>query len=290
VIDGLTLIGESINDSVPSTQRMYEANDIEGIIALAKLQDERGAHYIDVNVGGRDPEFMAGLVRKIQEVTTKPLSIDSPDPAICRAGLEAYDMERAGGAKPILNSISPLRIEMFDLLSICPFRPILLASENVVDGKAAACDTLEETVAAAEMLRDAAEKAGLDNDDLIFDLGIAPVGSDTNGNLVRLLGALEHMSKDTKFNGVHYSVGLSNFTVMLPPKRPDGLAVKSSLESAFLTKAMALGLDAVIGSVKRKYQLLPPEHPAMQCLDAVLDTHGFEVLMCVQTFYSGKDA
>lgn len=290
MIDGLTLIGESINDSVPSTQRMYEANDIDGIIELAKLQDERGAHYIDVNVGGREPSFMADLVQKIQSVTTKPLSVDSPDPAIVKAGLEAYDMERAGGAKPILNSISPLRVEMFDMLSICPFRPILLASENVVDGKAAACDTLEETIAAAEMLRDAAEKAGLVNDDLIFDLGIAPIGSDTNGNLVRLLGTLEQMSKDPTFAGVHYSVGLSNFTVMLPPKRPDGLAVKSSLESAFLTKAMALGLDAVIGSVKRKYQLLPPEHPAMQCLDACLDTYGFEVLMCVQTFYSGKDA
>ena len=53
--------------------------------------------YIDVNVGPRSPEFMADLVRKIQQVTAKPLSIDTPDPEIARAGLEAYDPARAGG-------------------------------------------------------------------------------------------------------------------------------------------------------------------------------------------------
>ena len=51
-------------------------------------------------------------------------------------------------------------------------------------------------------------------------------------------------------------MGLSNFTVMLPPKRADGSPVKGPLESAFLTKAMPLGLDMVIGSVKRNYELL----------------------------------
>ena len=61
---------------------------------------------------------------------------------------------------------------------------------------------------------------------------------------------------DPAFAGVHASVGLSNFTVMLPVKRADGEPVKGPLESAFLTKAMPLGLDMVIGSVKRNYR--PP--------------------------------
>ena len=38
--------------------------------------------------------------------------------------------------------------------------------------------------------------------------------------------------------------------------------MKGPLESAFLTKAMPLGLDTVIGSVKRNYELLPPDSPA----------------------------
>ncbi len=65
-IQGLTIIAESINDSVPSTARLYEANDIEGIKALAKKQSEGNSGYIDVNVGRRGPDFMARIVREVQ--------------------------------------------------------------------------------------------------------------------------------------------------------------------------------------------------------------------------------
>ena len=67
---------------------------------------------------------------------------------------------------------------------------------------------------------------------------------------------MERIHNDPLFAGCHASVGLSNFTVMLPSKRPDGSPVKGPLESAFLTKVMPLGLDTVIGSVKRNYELL----------------------------------
>jgi len=124
------------------------------------------------------------------------------------------------------------------------------------------------------------------NDDCILDPGIVPIGSDTEGNIHRLIAALRQIHQDQTLAGVHASVGLSNFTVMLPAKRPDGMAVKSALESAFLTKAMPLGLDMVIGSVKRNYQLLPPDHPAVQCLDDCLKLEGFDVLMRVREFYA----
>lgn len=286
-IEGLKIIGETINDSVPSTNKLFEANDIDGLLELARMQDERGATYIDVNVGPRSPEFMANLVGKVQQVTTKPLSIDTPDPVLARAGLEAYDADRAGGQKPVLNSISALRPEMFDLLNVQRFKPILLVSEQVLNGKNQPCHTPEETLAAAKFLlhkfRD--EFDGV-NDDAIIDPGIAPIGTDSEGNFQRLMAAMKMMHEDSDFDGCHYSVGLSNFTVMLPSKRPDGMAVKSALESAFLTKAMPLGLDMVIGSVKRKYERLDADHPAMKCLDDALAADGFEVLMKVREFYA----
>ena len=65
-IEGLKIIGESINDSVPSTHKLFEEGDVEGLLALARMQDERGAAYIDVNVGARAP----GL----------PISPSPPDP------------------------------------------------------------------------------------------------------------------------------------------------------------------------------------------------------------------
>jgi len=287
-IEGLKIIGETINDSVPSTHALFESGDLAGLVELARFQDEKGAAYIDVNVGKRSPELMADLVKKVQEATRKPLSIDTPDPQIAKAGLEAYDPDRAGGEKPILNSISALRLEMFDLGAVRPFKSILLISEHVVDGKSGPCQTAEQTCQAARFLRDQARAPGREmaNDDLIFDPGIAPIGTDSEGNLKRLVTAMATLHADPDFQGVHMSVGLSNFTVMLPPKRADGSPLKSPLESAFLTKTMPLGLDMIVGSVKRKYRLLPPDHDAMVCLEDALAADGFDVIMRVKEFYS----
>ena len=285
-IQGLTIIGESVNDSVPSTKKLFDADDDAGLIELARSQDLGGAGYIDVNVGPRSPEFMADMVRKIQGVTAKPLSIDSPDVEIIRAGLAAYDPAKAGGQKPILNSITALRMAMFDLHASQPFRPILLVSEQVVDGRSRPCHTPEETYDAAKTLLGAARQRGIPLSDCIIDPGIAPIGSDAEGNLKRLIQSITLMHADPQMAGIHMSVGLSNFTVMLPAKRADGSPVKGPLESAFLTKAMPLGLDMVIGSVKRQYNILSPEHPAMQCIDDCLKLDGFDAIMRVREFYA----
>ena len=279
----LTLIGESINDSVPSTHALFEANDLAAITGLARSQSELGADYIDVNVGPRPAVFMAELVRAVQTVTPKPLSIDSPDYALAAAGLAACDPARG---IPILNSISPLRLEMFDLLQVCRFRPILLASENLRDGTEAPCRTAAETYAAARLLLETAHSHGLPNDDCIIDPGIAPLGADTENNIHRLMGALRLIRDDPAFAGVHLSVGLSNFTVMLPQRRTDGTPVKLPLANAFLTRAMPLGLDTIIGSAKLAYSTLPEGLPALRCFDDCLALADFDVLMRVQEFYS----
>jgi 5-methyltetrahydrofolate--homocysteine methyltransferase len=255
---------------------------------LAKSQDEGGADYIDVNIGLRSKDWMTRLVKAVQEVTTKPLSIDSPDIEICRAGLEAYDPDRADGQRPILNSISLLRSEMFGLLTIKPCLPVLLISEQkTTNGTVAACRTADETYQTAKTMVALAGQHGLSCADVILDPGIAPIGSDTEGNLKRLLNAMQLIQSDPELRGVHYSVGLSNFTVMLPIKRKDGVLVKSTLESAFLGKAVPLGLDIIIGSVKRNYEPLPDLHPAVECLDMCLVSEGFDALAHVSKFYRG---
>jgi hypothetical protein len=45
-------------------------------------------------------------------------------------------------------------------------------------------------------------------------------------------------------------------------------------------------MDHVIGSVKRKYETLAADHPAMLCLQDCLKFEGFDVIMRVQEFYS----
>jgi cobalamin-dependent methionine synthase I len=285
-IQGLTIIGESINDSVPSTHKLFDANDIEGLKALAKSQDEGGAAYIDVNVGPRSAQFMAEMVRQVQSVTAKPLSIDTPDPAMAEAALKAYDLARAGGKVPVLNSISPLRLEMFELRRIVPFKPILLVSERNEGGRGLPNHTAQEVYDTARMMLAEARKRGLAPGNCIIDPAIAPIASDSEGHLSRIVGAMRLIHADPAFAGFHMSVGLSNFTVMLPTKRADGSPVKNPLENAFLTIAMPLGLDHIIGSVKRNYEILPAGHPALVCIQECLQREGFDVIMRVQEFYS----
>ena len=288
-LKGLTIIAESINDSVPSTHEMFEKNDIGGIIALAKSQAEAGAAYIDVNVGLRSPGFMAELVKQIQEHVTLPLSIDTPDPEIAAAGLEAYSPARARNRKPILNSISQARLEMFDIYKKQPFIPIMLVTEGVESsGEMKMNKTAEETYTTARtMMKIARERIpGVKNNELILDPGIIPIGSDTDGNFKRLIESIRLVHRDADLEGVNMSVGLSNFTVMLPPKRADGSPVKGPLESAFLTMAMPMGFNTIVGSVKRKYAILPNDHPAMVCLKDALELDGFDAVMRVLSFYS----
>ncbi len=286
-IKGLAIIGESINDSVPSTGRLFESQDMAGILALAKAQDEGGAAYIDVNIGRRPPDLMADLVKRIQEVTEKPLSIDTPDPVIARAGLEAYDLARAGGIRPLLNSISPLRLPMFDLFKEFPFMPMLLVSESEEGGQPRMNRNAQEVYECARFMLENARRLGLKNDQCILDPGIGPLASDLEGMLQRIMGALRLFKQDNDFKGVHVSVGLSNFTHMLPARCPDGSPVKGPLESAFLTRAMPLGLDMVVGSVKRKYEILPEGNKALACFDEMVKLQGYDLLERLQEFYSG---
>lgn len=288
-IPGLTIIGESINDSIPSTHALFQGNDIDGIVELSRFQAERGAAYIDVNIGVRSPGFMAEVVKKIQQNISVPLSIDTPDPEIAVAGLEAYDSERAGNCKPILNSISEARLEMFTFYRKQPFIPILLITEGKNEfGEVTMNRTAEQNYATAKSLVNIAREhiKGLTNDRLILDPGIMPIGSDMDGNFKRLLDIIEMIHRNRDFAGINMSVGLSNFTVMLPSKKGDGSPVKSPLESAFLTMAIPQGLNYIVGSVKRKYKLLPDDHPAMQCLKDVLTMDGLNAVLRVMNYFA----
>ena len=280
MIPNFSLIGESINDSVPSTQALFDANDLDGIRALAQFQAEKSA-YIDVNVGVRSAEFLAQMVQLVQSAVSLPISIDTPDMAMAEAARKVYDSSRG---MPILNSISPLRTEMFELYKICPFRPILLVTENRVNGEDIPCHTAEETYDAARYMLEKAHEAGIPTTDCIFDPGVAPIGTDTEGNFARLYKTMQMMHDDPAFNGFHASVGLSNFTVMLPPRRSNGELVKTPLESAFLTLTNPLGMDFCIGSVRRKYELLPEGHDALVCLQDCLKLDGYDVLSRVMEF------
>jgi 5-methyltetrahydrofolate--homocysteine methyltransferase len=178
-------------------------------------------------------------------------------------------------------------MEMFKLTRIKPFKPILLASERMEKGVGQANRTAEAVHQTARQLVQEATHYGIPIEHCLIDPGISPIGADSEDHFRCVMGAIGLIHADSFLKGVHMSVGLSNFTVMLPSKRADGSPTKGPLESAFLTLAGPLGMDHVIGSVKRKYEVLPPHHPAMLCLNDCLKLEGFDVIERVQEFYQG---
>jgi len=164
--------------------------------------------------------------------------------------------------------------------------PILLASERTESGKGVPNQTAQETYETARaLMAEVRRRLGLPNSHCIIDPGIGPIASDSEGMLRRVLDAMALIHGDPDLNGVHMSVGLSNFTVMLPSKRTDGLAVRATLDSAFLTLAKPLGLDMIIGSTQRKYALLSPGHPALVCLQDILNGESVDAILRVIEFY-----
>jgi 5-methyltetrahydrofolate--homocysteine methyltransferase len=281
----LNIIAEKINDSVPSTHELFEKGDIQAIINLAREQAE-GATYIDVNIGMHDPALMDELIRSIQAEVTLPLSIDTPSPEIAERALKVYDPAKANGNKPLLNSISLGRLEMFDLLKIQPFKTILMSSERIQENETVQNSLPQDVLEAARQIYEHAKQHGIINDDIIFDPTIAPVGSDFQGLTRMTVEGIGLIGKHEAFKGCHMSVGLSNFTVQIPSKTQSGALVKTPLENAFLTLTVPRGLDYCVGSTKKKYEFLPEDHPAMVTLNDIMKLDGFDVIMRVQEFYN----
>ncbi|MCC7100665.1 MAG: dihydropteroate synthase, partial [Rubrivivax sp.] len=135
----IAIIGERINPGFKSTKALFDQEDIAGIQALAVKQAEAGASWLNVNIGARaktEPQWMATVIRAIQDVTDVPLSFDFPSREVQRVCLESYDPAQAGGRWPIVNSITEHRWDLMDLYGDFRFKVILMASERVEDGRA----------------------------------------------------------------------------------------------------------------------------------------------------------
>ena len=42
-------IGEKLNSSIPTTQKMFDERDRDAVVALIEKQEEAGADYLDIN-------------------------------------------------------------------------------------------------------------------------------------------------------------------------------------------------------------------------------------------------
>lgn len=289
----IRIIGERINPGFKSTKALFDNQDIAGIQALAVKQAEAGAAYLNVNIGARaltEPQWMATVIRAIQEVVSVPLSFDFPSQKVQEICLQSYDAAKAGGQLPIVNSITEHRWDLMDLYGRFKFKVILMASERVedVDGVKVAksnktADDIYATArrGALRLMQD----YGMPADDIFIDMSVSAIIADTERLNRGTVDAIKLIGQDAELSGVHMMGGLSNVGQQLPPKAVDGSDLKHSLENAFLTLTVPHGFDTVLGTPWRGYAPLSEDHYVLQAYRNFLEQSGSNALRAVRKFY-----
>jgi len=286
----LNIIGDRINPGFRSSKALFENSDIEGIQKLAIRQVEAGAFALDINIGPRalqDKEFMVEVVRALQDVVSVPLAFDSPSFEVQEVCLKAYDDKKANGQKPIVNSIAEPRAEMLELLKIRPFKVILMASERMEDGIGKPNQQAHEVhEVTSRMSKRILKSADLSSDDIIVDVSISALATDTRGLTKMALDGIRMISEDPDLKGIHIMGGLTNIGQMLPPKDIDGERLKSLIERAFLTVAMPLGFDTVLITPWHNLNLLPQDNELLRSFKEVIELTGGKALRGIRSLYT----
>lgn len=261
-----------MNNSYARGRRAWTDRDISGYQKLAKLQADLGVVALDLSLdGNRTMEvkledilaFLPDVIPALQEVTDCPLAFDSPSLAFHERALEIYDRERSRGA-PIVNSIAASRPQldgMIELVRDTGVRVIVMVSETFSESGSTACRTPEDSLNAARIFVERLTSGGgIPQDHILIDTGLAPVAADTYGLVNLGLDSMERIHADPDLQGVHLTVGLSNFAWGTPK------GARVMLEKACLALACEHGLDYVLANPEHISEPLPGDHEIVAAL------------------------
>lgn len=241
------IIGEKLNPTgIKKLGQALVERNMDYVKHLAKRQVDWGADVLDVNVGHpqiEEAEVMPLVVEAVQSVVDVPLCIDSNEPKILEAGLNAIR-----GGKPLVNSVNGEEKQLSTVL------PIVKARGAAVIGLTIADDgippTAEGRLAAAAKVIERAAKIGIPIEDIIIDPLVMTVGHNSSAALVTLK-AIELIKNEF---GVNISLGASNVSFGLPDRHSVNAAM---LSIAMLTGATTSITDPIkLGSTIRATDLL----------------------------------
>ncbi len=281
-IPGVSIIGDRINPGFKTTKAFIEAQDIAGLQALAVRQVQAGAWCLDVTVGSRgytDSQFLTEVIRALQAAVDVPLCFDYPSAAVQEVCLKAYDPAKAKSRKPIVNSLAETRLEMLDLVKICPFQVVLMASERLEDGSAKSNKLTSEVLGVARrMAAKLTQEYGFNRGDILVDVTIHSLISDLEGLTKMALDAIRAIGEDPELKGVHIMGGMTNIGNMLPPLKFDGVSLRQLAENAFLTLAVPLGFDTIMGTPWNDFRVLPDDNIVLQTLKDFTELKGLDAM------------
>lgn len=230
----MLVIGENINASNKSVGRAIGSMDRDFIETLVRKQDAAGADFIDVNVGltpgswDTPEQAMEWLVETAQSVSKKPLTIDSETPDVIAAGLSKYR-----GDQVMINSVNAEVPRLQAVGELAAERQAYLVA--LAMGDAGIPKTVEERLAACDLIMKHLDRMGLSEDKVLFDPLVLPVCVDTAQAMITLK-TIEGLK--ARFPGASAVIGLSNISYGLPQR--------DIVNRAFLLMAAAVGLDAAI--------------------------------------------
>ena len=224
------IIGERINPTGKSKfKQALKDHDLDYILKEAIVQQDKGAHILDVNVGLPDIDevsMMKEVVTEIQSVVNLPLQIDTVHVKALEEAMRIYN------GKPMVNSVSGKQESMDAVF------PLIKKYGGVVVGltldETGIPETAEGRVAIAGKIIEEAKKYGIDKKDIVIDVLAMTISSEPNGAKV----TLEALKQVREIYDVQTVLGVSNISFGLP-NRP-------VINSNFYSMAMQKGLTAGI--------------------------------------------
>nr|WP_273038752.1 homocysteine S-methyltransferase family protein [Tepidanaerobacter syntrophicus] len=228
--DGVTVIGEKLNPTGRRRlQTALKSGDMEYVLRQALLQQDAGAHILNVNAGL--PEIdekatMLNIVRELSSSISIPLQIDSANSDVIEAAVRIYN------GKPIINSVNGKKQIMDDIFPIvkkygaCVIG--LTLDENGIPSRA------EDRFKIAERIVKTAEEYGISKENLLIDC-LVIAASAQQDDVKEIVKAVRLVKE---YLGVKTVLGVSNVSFGLPNR--------SLLNRTFLAMALEAGLDAPI--------------------------------------------
>ncbi|MFJ2777221.1 MULTISPECIES: methionine synthase [unclassified Kitasatospora] len=262
------------------------AGDWQACVEIARDQIRDGSHLLDLCVDyvGRDGVAdMKEIAGRLATASTLPIVLDSTEPDVLRAGLEAL------GGRALLNSVN---YEDGDGPDTRFGRIASLAREHGAGLIALTIDeegqarTAETKVAIAErLIAQLTTEYGIDEgsilvDCLAFTLGTGQEESRRDG--VETIEAIRELKR--RHPDVQTTLGLSNISFGLSP------AARMVINSVFLNECVEAGLDSAIVHASK---ILPmariPEDQREVALDLVYDrrSEGYDPLQKLLQLFEG---
>ncbi|GAC02121.1 methionine synthase [Gordonia namibiensis NBRC 108229] len=284
------VIGERTNTNGSKAFReAMIAEDYQKCLDIAKDQTRDGAHMLDLNVDyvGRDGAAdMTALASRFATSSTLPIMLDSTEPEVIRAGLEALggrcavnsvNYEDGDGPDSRFNKIMRLVVE---------HGAAVVALTIDEEGQARTADW--KVRVAERLIDDITGNWGLAEEDIIIDALTFPISTgqeEVRRDGIETIEAIRRLHESHP--DVHFTLGISNISFGLNP------AARQVLNSVFLHECVQAGLDTAIVHASKILPMarIPEEHRQV-ALDLVYDrrSEGYDPLQKLMELFEGVSA